>query len=221
LSTGGIEALAAYKRCGSRSHWRRLVRGLRTSAARRNFLLGHELLALGIATPRPLLAVAPRWHNLLAPSYLATEWIEEGVPLDRFARAASAWPAARRRAAFCEVARNLGGLIGTLHKRGFSHRDLKSANLLVRQNHDRGIEVFLVDLDGAARPRFRIEATRLKNISRLEEATSQMSGVNSALRCRFLRAYLKTLGSSADWKTVWRQLAKASRIPPLALRRAG
>ncbi|HEV7999932.1 MAG TPA: lipopolysaccharide kinase InaA family protein [Planctomycetaceae bacterium] len=214
LPTGATERRVAYKRCGSRTLLRRLVRGVRTSAALRNFRLGHKLLALGVATPRPVLAVSPRWHNLLSPSFLATEWIEGGLPLDAFVRASMAETPDHRRAQLCDAARRLGQLIGTLHRHGFSHRDLKSANLLVREN-GRQVEVFLIDLDGATVSRLRIETTRLKNLSRLHAATCRMSGVTATLRCQFLRSYLATLGNSANWKTVWRELQKASRIPPL------
>ncbi len=214
LPTGGAGRRVAYKRCGSRTFLRRLVRGARTSAALRNFRLGHRLLALGIATPRPVFAVSPRWHNLLSPSFLATEWIEGGLPLDAFVRLSLAKTPDQRRAHLCDAARRLGQLIGTLHRNGFSHRDLKSANLLVREN-GRQVEVFLIDLDGATVSRVRIETTRLKNLLRLHAATCRMSGVTAALRCQFLRSYLATLGNSANWKTVWRQLKKASRIPPL------
>jgi tRNA A-37 threonylcarbamoyl transferase component Bud32 len=214
LPIGDVETRTAYKRCGSRTQLHRLVRGVRTSAALRNFRLGHKLLRLGIATPRPLLAVSPRWHNLLSPSYLVTEWIEGGLPIDAFARAASAWPPAHCRAQTRDAARRLGRLIGTLHKHGFSHRDLKSANLLVRET-GRQVEVFLIDLDGATRSPLRPETARLKNLLRLHVATCQMSGVTATLRCRFLHSYLAILGNSTNWKTVWRQLRKAPRIPPL------
>jgi tRNA A-37 threonylcarbamoyl transferase component Bud32 len=220
LTIGGSPTTVAYKRCGSRTRLRQFVRGVRTSAALRNFRLGHRLLQLGIATPRPVLAVSPRWHQILCPSYLATEWIEGAVPLDAFARRAAAWPAARQRAALRDAAASLGRLIGTLHAQGIAHRDLKSANLIVRER-DAGVDVFLVDLDGASRLGVRADAVRLKNLARLHAATNRMVGVTPSLRCRFLLAYLAVFSNSSDWKAVWRQLGKASRIPPRSVRRAG
>jgi tRNA A-37 threonylcarbamoyl transferase component Bud32 len=213
LSIGGNETPAAYKRCGSRTWLRRIARGVRTPAALRNFELGHRLIRLGIATPRPLVAVAPRWHNLLKPSFLATQWIDDAMPFDAFARAASDWAPDRRRAALCEAARKFGRLIGTLHKHGFSHRDLKSGNLLVRDEKGH-VEVFLVDLDGASRPRLRIPATRLKNLARLHAASRQLMGVTHSIRCRFVHSYLATLRGHADWKAVWRHLQRTSKISP-------
>jgi tRNA A-37 threonylcarbamoyl transferase component Bud32 len=213
LSIAGVNTAIAYKRCGSRLWRRRIVRGLRTSGALRNFRLGRRLLQLGIATPLPLLAISPRWHNWLAPSFLATQWIDGGSPLDAFVRTANSWAPAKQRATLREAARQLGKLVGTLHKQGFSHRDLKSGNLLVREHNGR-IEAFLVDLDGAAHPRLRVRMIRLKNLARLHVATHQLAGVTPSLRCRFVRSYVATLGGAMDWKTVWRQLPKASRIPP-------
>jgi tRNA A-37 threonylcarbamoyl transferase component Bud32 len=218
VTLGACETQVAYKRCGSRTWLRRLARGMRRSAALRNFRLGVELARLGIATPRPLLAVSPRWHNLLQPSFLATQWIEGALPLDAFSRRIGEWTPARRQAALRDAAKQLGHLIGTLHRRGFLHRDLKSANLLARET-DRQIEVFLVDLDGATRSGLGAAADRLKNLARLHRATCSLPHVTQTLRCRFLRSYMAAAGRSPDWKTVWRHLAKTSRIPPL--RRTG
>jgi len=213
LPIGGAETRTAYKRCGSRSWLRRIARGLRPSAAVRNFRLGHRLLNLDIATPRPLIAISPRWLNLLKPSYLATEWIDDAHPLDAFVRSAAAMPHAHRRRAMCDAARQLGRLIGTLHNRGYAHRDLKSANLLVRERDGR-VEVFMIDLDGASRAYLRLETTRLKNVARLVQATARMTCVTQTLRCRFLQFYLAELGGARDWKTVWRQVGRISKIPP-------
>jgi tRNA A-37 threonylcarbamoyl transferase component Bud32 len=213
LPIGGAETRTAYKRCGSRRWLRRIARGMRPSAAVRNFRLGHRLLKLSIETPRPLIAVSPRWHNLLRPSYLATEWIDGALPLDAFAKSASALSPARRRVALRETARQLGRLIGTLHNRGYAHRDLKSANLLVGERGGR-VEVFLIDLDGASRAYLRLTITRLKNVARLVQATARIACVTHTLRCRFLQCYLSELGGAQDWKTVWRQVGRISRIPP-------
>src|SRR6202044_3210390 len=80
------EIWTAYKRCGSKTWFRRLARGLQPARTFRNFHFGHRLLSHGIPTARPLLAIAPRWHALFKPAYLATEWLEGAIPIDAFLR---------------------------------------------------------------------------------------------------------------------------------------
>jgi tRNA A-37 threonylcarbamoyl transferase component Bud32 len=205
------ETRAAYKRFGSKNWMRRLTRGLQTARAVRNFRLGHKLLRLGIATPRPLLAVSPRWRVLLRPAFLATEWLEGTMPLDAFLRAAASMPTGRQLAILRETANCVGRLVGGLHAHGFAHRDLKATNLLVRELQGR-IEVFVIDLDGASKPWFLTRRTRRTNLARLVTATQGLSEVTHVLRRRALGAYLDSCPDSASWKAVWRELREISRI---------
>jgi tRNA A-37 threonylcarbamoyl transferase component Bud32 len=205
------ETAIAYKRCGSRNWARRFLRSLQTPRAKRNFHLGHALLHEGIATPRPIFAVSPRWRAFFRPSYLATQWIEGAVPLDVFLRDAGRFDAASKRAVLRKAAERLGHLIGNLHAHGFCHRDLKASNLLVRDSGGQ-VEAFVIDLDGAARPWFLSRRRRMANLGRLVFATGELSWITHALRHRALRAYLAAAGDGACWKTVWSELRQISRI---------
>jgi tRNA A-37 threonylcarbamoyl transferase component Bud32 len=205
------ETRTAYKQFGSKTWLRRLARGLQPSRAVRNLRLGHELLLRGIATARPLLAVSPRWHALLRPGFLATEWLEGAVPVDVFLRATAGLERARRQAMLRETADCAGRLVGTLHTHGFAHRDLKATNLLVRERNGR-IEVFVIDLDGASMPWLLTRRTRMTNLARLVVATEGLCTMTHALRRRALRAYLASVPDSAPWKAVWRELHEISRI---------
>jgi tRNA A-37 threonylcarbamoyl transferase component Bud32 len=202
----------AYKRCGSKTWFQRLARGLQPARTYRNFHFGHRLLSHGIPTARPLLAVAPRWHALFKPAYLATEWLEGAIPIDAFLRQTMAVePSRGRKAVLRESAERIGHLVGTLHARGFAHRDLKATNLLVREEADR-IEVFVIDLDGASKPWFLTRRTRMNNLARLVVATAESPGMCQSLRRRALAAYLAGAGDPRPWKNVWRRLAEISRI---------
>ncbi len=70
LCLSETETPVAYKRCGCRSWGRRLLRSLLAARAARNLHLAHAMLRDGIATPRPLLAVLPRWRAF-PPSVLS------------------------------------------------------------------------------------------------------------------------------------------------------
>jgi tRNA A-37 threonylcarbamoyl transferase component Bud32 len=211
LCLSKTEAPVAYKRCGCKSWGRRLQRSLLTARAARNLYLAHAMLHEGIATPRPLLAVMPRWRAFLRPSYLATEWIEGAVPIDVFLHNAAQFDAGKKRAVLHAAAACLGRLLGTLHARGFTHRDLKATNVLMRESAGR-VEAFVIDLDGAARPWFISRRTRMTNLARLVLATDVLTPITHSLRQRFLRSYLTAAGDSAPWKTIWRELAEISRI---------
>jgi tRNA A-37 threonylcarbamoyl transferase component Bud32 len=211
LRLSDCETWTAYKRFGSRNWIRRLARGLQTHRATRSFHLGHELLRRGIATARPLLAVSPPWRAFLRPGYLATEWLEGAVPIDAFLRTTAGLQSARQRTILRETADCVGRLVGTLHARGFAHRDLKATNLLVRDRSGR-IEVFVIDLDGAATPWLLTRRTRMNNLARLVDATEGLGAMTHALRRRALSAYLASVPDPAPWKAVWRELQEISRI---------
>ncbi len=211
--------LSAYKRLGSRNGLQRLLRSFLPDRAVKNFHFGRAMIDAGVATPRPLLAVWPRRRVLLRPSYLATEWVDGAVPIDAFLRAASGEPAARRRRLVHQTAVSVGRLVGRLHAAGFAHRDLKAANLLVRESCG-NVEVFLIDLDGASRPRWMSQSRRLSNLARLAMATHPLPGVSHAVKRRALAAYLESLASSGDWKVIWSELRELTRIRLLRKRRS-
>jgi tRNA A-37 threonylcarbamoyl transferase component Bud32 len=205
------QAWTAYKRCGSKTWIQRIARGLQSARSYRNFYLGQKLLARGIATARPVLAVAPRWHALLRPGFLATEWLDGAIPLDRFFRETAALEPEKRRAVLRETADRVGEAVGALHANGFSHRDLKATNVLVREQCGR-IEVFVIDLDGVGEPWYLTRRTRMANLARLVYATLESTVVTHSLRRRALAAYLTSVSDSSPWKIVWRQLREISRI---------
>jgi tRNA A-37 threonylcarbamoyl transferase component Bud32 len=205
------ETRTACKRFGSRTWIRRLTRALQSPRAARNFHLGHELLRQGIETARPLLAVSPRWRAFLRPGFLATEWLEEAVPLDVFLHATAGLPSARKQAILRGTAACVGRLVGRLHAHGFAHRDLKATNLLVRERRGR-IEAFVIDLDGASTPWFLTRRTRMTNLARLIVATDGLNAMTHSLRQRALGAYLVSVPDPAPWKAVWRELQEISRI---------
>jgi tRNA A-37 threonylcarbamoyl transferase component Bud32 len=211
LCLSETETPTAYKRCGCKSPGRRLLRRFLTPRAARNLHLAHAMLRAGIATPRPMLAVLPRWRVFFRPCYLATEWIEAAVPVDVFLRNAARFEAGKKQAVLRAAAECVGQLLGTLHARGFTHRDLKATNLLMRESAGR-VEAFVIDLDGAARPWFISRRTRMTNLARLVLATDGLTPITHTLRQRFLRSYLTAAGDSAPWKAIWRQLDEISRI---------
>jgi len=218
LDSGDVPV--AFKRIRSKDWLKRLLRRAQTNRAIRNFRLALEFLRSGILTPRPILAIAPHWYDWVHPSYLATEWIEGALPIDKFVYATRDLPPAESRSFLRRTAAELGSLLGRMHAAGFSHRDLKSTNVLAR-NCAGQIELFLLDLDGASRNRVFKSHVRLLNLTRLVIATDEVAGITHAIRLRVLLAYLANLQAKTDWKIVWRQLVGIYRIRAPRRRRRG
>ncbi|MCE9607759.1 MAG: hypothetical protein K8U03_22960 [Planctomycetia bacterium] len=151
------------------------------------------------------LRVAVKDHE----DYLLTEWLTGAQDLHLYGWDLARRGSANRRHCVRRGAETLGRLVGRLHDQGFSHRDLKGNNLLLREV-DSGanapkVEAFLIDLDGL---RFRGHvsfASCCKNLTRLALSAEMHPWISQTDRLRFLRAYLKRMPENRrTWKTWWR-----------------
>ena len=208
LRDGPVEI--ALKRYRPRN-WRKLLQALwRPSRARESFVRGHALLARGIPTPKPLMAVAPNGWKHVGESYLATTWIQGALNLHLYAWRLGEASAAERRTRCRLAARNLGQMVGRLHAWRISHHDLKGCNVLLT---DRGadVEVYLIDLDGIRWHRRLSERKVIDNLARLAVSASAHPWIGRGDQLRFLRAYLfHAQRSRAEWKSLWRAAAARS-----------
>jgi serine/threonine protein kinase len=180
------------KRVNERSWPERVKNLLRSSHALRSWVNGHALRDRWLPTPRPL-AVFHRYRGgLPAEGYLLTEMVPE--------------PAAVRDGAK-QVIVKLARLLRTLHDRGVSHRDLKTANILLAD----GTEPTFVDLVGV-RTRVRLtDEQRAKELARLNASFLNSARVTRGERLRFLRAYLACgTAFQADWKKWWGMVSRAT-----------
>lgn len=167
--------------------WKRPLVLLRTRAFRasRAFHLGRALRSAGVATPEPLAVIAHEGREAV----LVTRYVEARDPWT-FLLAGSGDPADVQ-----ALERALARTAGHLHSRGFRHRDLKAPNILVRRDAKGGIEVQLVDLDGASRVPSVTRAMRARDLSRLctsfESAAARLAGVHADSWPRLVRHYLE------------------------------
>jgi len=184
----------------------------RRSRARRAFSLGHTLLTRWFATALPLAVLERRCGPIVLDSVLITEavdgpgawrYLADGLagrgPDEQPADARQRWRRAH------DVLWSLGRAVRRLHEAGFSHRDLKTVNLIMHEAPG-APEVVFIDLDGASRPVVVTAYRRLRDLSRLVRALLQAPPhVSAAGRMRVVRGYLA--GSGADEGTVkitWR-----------------
>ncbi len=117
--------------------WRHQLRDVfRASRAERALSNGLLLESHGISTPRSWAAATRRSYRWPLRAYLITEEVPGAVSLRAFAEEKSWLPAA--------IVSKLAQLLAQLHNAGFSHRDLKTTNILMDGSGD----LWLIDLDG-------------------------------------------------------------------------
>ena len=226
LPLAGEPVRVAYKRVRPKNWWKMLLFCFRRSPAWEAWYFGHALLLRGIATARPLAVIEPRWFGLRGESYLATQWIKGAIDLHLYAWRLTQRPPAERRRRTRQTAVVLGRLLGRMHGWHVSHRDLKACNVLVAERAD-GVACSLIDADSVRIARRLPGWLQALNLARLAVSLVAHPWVSRGDRLRFLRAYLSELsrGDSrwrpADWKPLWRRVARAARKLEARLRRQG
>jgi serine/threonine protein kinase len=123
----------------------------------------------------------------------------------------SALPGDVRRARIRRLTSSLARLIRSLHDRSLSHRDLKSANILIRTDTiDVEDQLSLIDLVGVRLRHPLPWGRRVQNLARLGISLDAIPGRSRTDALRFLRLYLPWgLSPLNDWKPFWRAIERA------------
>jgi len=164
----------------NRKKWGNLFKDLfRQSRARRAFRQAFHLELLGIPTARVVAAAERRSWRVLCGSYLVTVEIPGAIDLESYLNT-GVLPGH-------ELIQRMATLIARLHKEGFSHRDLKGANILL----DAHGQPYLVDLDGLRDLRQVSDARAAADLERLARSVREHPHVTRADYRAFLRAYCR------------------------------
>jgi tRNA A-37 threonylcarbamoyl transferase component Bud32 len=200
---------------------------VRSTPALRSYVLGHALRLRCLPTPRPLAVWQRRRRGLPREGYLLAEKVPDALDLRAFVDCLGQLPRAERLPRLRRLIDQLARLVGLLHHRHLSHRDLKAANLLVSPAPcvvtGRGIapmagavpgtdQVWFIDLVGVRRHGKLRRRRRLQNLARLNASFLSHPGLTRTDRLRFLRVYLRWgLRGRLGWKRWWRQLEEATQ----------
>jgi tRNA A-37 threonylcarbamoyl transferase component Bud32 len=183
-----------------RHRLRDLLRPARVFRALRH---GWGLEAAGVSTPRALAAAEARWFRWPVAAYLITEYVPGAVTLYDLLAQRGSLPR--------EQVVGLADLLADLHDHGFSHRDLKSTNVLF----DGRLRPWLIDLDGVRSFGRLAEAEAIANLARLAR---EVVAYPRALRWnapRFLRRYCRRRRMEDRFEALGREVSRR-----LARRRA-
>jgi serine/threonine protein kinase len=117
-----------------------------------------------------------------------------------------------------QSADELARLLRAMHDRGVSHRDLKSANIVLA----RGTDPVLIDLVGVDTRARITDALRARELGRLNVSFLGIPAVTRTIRLRFLRTYIGARAAlRADWKCWWKMIFRATTAKVAKNRRNG
>ncbi len=171
------------KRYNCRGFLYSLGNAFRCSRAVRTWLVNLKFQDLGLPVQEPLLCLEERRFRFLKRSYLLSGFYENSQSL------MEVWPQLAESEKDA-LLRKLGTVLGSLHRHGGIHGDLKWYNILVRRGEE-GLDPVIVDLDGsrfcrsAQRPKAQGDVGRF--LRDLESAEK-----NSNLRALFLETWEQT-----------------------------
>ncbi len=170
------------KTYGPKAGWTRFRFALRASRTRRAFLLARDLLAAGIATPRPLAWTIRRRFGLLRGECLV---VEEAAGCERLTDSLAQH--ARDPAVRARILAAYGRLAARFHLAGYSNRDMKHDNIMgsIREPW----ELQVVDLDGVRRV-FRVSRRRAgRDLMRVGQSLASRGWADPADARAFFEAY--------------------------------
>jgi tRNA A-37 threonylcarbamoyl transferase component Bud32 len=183
----------------------RLRNSFRKPRGKTAWVAGNVLFSRGFSPLKPLAYVERRRLGLLEKAFCLTESIAGEVEMDRYL--------IRRFQKRCSLdlrgfIRQFAEWIGSLHRTGIYHRDLKTCNILVREATG-GWAFGLLDLEDAA------QETKIG----IEKIVNTLVQINCSVpkfvryrdRIRFLKSYFKANPVAVDQRTVIRQVLEESR----------
>jgi tRNA A-37 threonylcarbamoyl transferase component Bud32 len=167
---------------------------LRPSRARRAFWNGLRLEKAGVATARVVAFCEVRRLGWPLRAYLLTEEIPDALNLSGLLK---------ENLPSRTAVLNLADVLARLHDRGFSHRDLKAANVLF----DGRLRAHLIDLDGL---RYQGRLGQGRVVADLACLAREFAGHPQILKWRgrrFLRRYCRQRGQVETWRRLDRRIA--------------
>ena len=216
LALGRKEIPAVAKHTKLRPGWRGVLESLRMSRALKQWKIANALITRGLPTPLPLAVLEHYRFILLKESIFLSEEIIRGISLkimilkDLLPKI----PGQRR-----DLITSLARTLAKLHKRGFTHRDCKISNILLRHRPGQHpcYQVYVVDLDGVrlqnrfCHPRKSVDHEALLRLAS-SVACLPDNMVTRVDYFRFFDEYIRSLDlpegkDRARKKALWNQMA--------------
>jgi serine/threonine protein kinase len=182
-----------------------LSNSLRRPRGKVSWVAGNALFGKGISLLKPLAYVEKRKLRILQKAFYVTESMDDNLEMDRYlVQRFEGHPKHDLRG----FIRQFAEWIGSLHRAGIYHRDLKTCNILVREVSN-GWEFSLVDLEDVVQGvTIGIEKI-LKNLVQIN--CSIPRSVSYGDRVRFMKGYFKANPVAVDDRALIARILVESR----------
>ena len=220
LNVNGRSTPVIYKRFNRKKLLDPILNLFRPSRAWRSWQNGQHLACRSVATPQNLMVIGRASgrrlrflpHQFWAhETYLATVKADPSITLgDMVLKLMPGLSPEIQRDRIRTILPALARLIRMMHERSLSHRDLKSANILIEGDPTAANPVLsLIDLVGVSLEHPLPHGRKIQNLARLQVSLATVPGRTRTDSIRFLRAYLPIGHTSrAEWKQLWREVEK-------------
>jgi len=178
----------------------------RGSAGRKAWVAGNGLRVYGLNTPLPLALLEKKRSGITTGSYLIMEEVKDSLEMDRYIlkNLVNRKDIKKKKALISNIANTLG----EMHNHNIFHHDLKTCNIMVKEN-GKSFDFTFLDFDKVS---FNEEITvrkRVKNLVQINLSTPRLFTL--ADRLRFLNEYLDLCGITNEKKNIMREVASLSK----------
>lgn len=178
----------------------------RGSAGRKAWVAGNGLRVYGLNTPLPLALLEKKRSGITTGSYLIMEEVKDSLEMDRYIlkNLDNRKDIKKKKALISNIANTLG----EMHNHNIFHHDLKTCNIMVKEN-GKSFDFTFLDFDKVS---FNEEITvrkRVKNLVQINLSTPRLFTL--ADRLRFLNEYLDLCGITNEKKDMMREVASLSK----------
>ena len=178
----------------------------RGSAGRKAWVAGNGLRVYGLNTPLPLALLEKKRSGITTGSYLIMEEVKDSLEMDRYIlkNLVNRKDIKKKKALISNIANTLG----EMHNHNIFHHDLKTCNIMVKEN-GKSFDFTFLDFDKVS---FNEEITvrkRVKNLVQINLSTPRLFTLTD--RLRFLNEYLDLCGITNEKKNMMKEVASLSK----------
>jgi len=180
------------------------------SRARKYWIAARGLTVRGVSTPHALALIEKRSLGMPTENILFTEFIDHACELNEFViksfREITTPDEKNRKARFIK---DCAHAIKDLHEKNIYHADLKSNNILVKEESGNTWKFYFIDLDRVAFRRSLSFSQRSNNLAQINASIAEC--INPSDRLKFFKAYANGTPVMKQKKRFYRRIREISR----------